>query len=311
MILTQRYPTVFDGIISGDPAMRTGFSNLAIGKWVPVAFNQIAPKDTDGKPIIAQAITDDDRKLIADALLKRCDAKDGMADGMISDPLNCDFDPEVLACKQEKNQSCLPPEKVAAIKKAMGGPKTSEGVQVYPGFLYDSGITASGPIRGILSPGAGIFGPATTAMDVDVEKEAFRVTQSLTDSMSTNLTTFSAHHGKLIFYHGDSDPWFSPLDTFTYYKDMASANGGLDTVSKWSQFYFVPGMGHCGGGPGLDQFDFLGAMVNWVEKGIEPISVTATGKAFPGRSRPLCPYPKHALYKGQGETEVATNFECR
>ena len=311
MILSQRYPTVFDGIISGDPAMRTGLSNLAIGKWIPVAFNQIAPKDAAGKPIIIQAITDDDRKLIADALLKQCDAKDGLADGMISDPLDCDFDPEVLACRQGKDQSCLSPAKVAAIKKVMGGPMTSGGVQVYPGFLYDTGVSASGPIRGILSPGPGIFGPATTAMDVDVEKEALTAAQPLTDSMFTNLSTFSAHRGKLIFYHGDSDPWFSPLDTFEYYKDMASANGGLDRVSRWSQFYFVPGMGHCGGGPGLDQFDFLGAMVNWVEKGIEPTSVTATGKAFPGRSRPLCPYPKHANYKGLGETEDASNFECR
>jgi len=311
MILSQRYPTVFDGIISGDPAMRTGFSNLAVGKWVPVSFNQVAPKDADGKPIITQAITDDDRKLIADALLKQCDAKDGLADGMISDPLDCDFDPATLVCTQEKNESCLSPVKVAAIKKAMSGPKTSKGVQVYPGFLYDTGITTSGPIRGILSPGPGIFGPATTAMDVDVEKEALTAAQPLTDSMSTNLTTFSAHRGKLIFYHGDSDPWFSPLDTFRYYQDMASANGGIDRVSRRSQFYFVPGMGHCGGGPGLDQFDFLSAMVNWVEKGIEPTSVTATGKAFPGRSRPLCPYPKHANYKGHGGTEDASNFECR
>ena len=311
MILSQRYPTVFDGIISGDPAMRTGLSNLAIGKWVPVAFNQIAPKDTDGKPTITQAITDSDRKLITDALLKQCDAKDGVADGIISDPLGCDFDPAALSCKEGKKESCLAPEKAAAIKKAIGGPKTSEGVQVYPGFLYDTGITSDGPIRGILSPGPGIFGPATTATEVDVEKEALAAPQPLTDSMSTNLTTFSAHRGKLIFYHGDSDPWFSPLDTFGYYKDMAAANGGLDTVSKWSQFYFVPGMGHCGGGVGLDQFDFLDAMVNWVEKGIAPTSVTVTGKAFPGRSRPLCPFPKHAQYKGQGDTEDAKNFECR
>ena len=311
MILSQRYPGVFDGIISGDPAMRTGLSNLAIGKWIPVAFNQIAPKDANGNPIISQSITDNDRKLITDALLKQCDAKDGVADGIISDPLDCDFDPAALACKAEKGESCLAPEKVAAIKKAMGGPKTSEGVQVYPGFLYDTGITASGPIRGILSPGPGVFGPAPTVMEVDVEKEALRSPQPLTDSMSTNLTTFSAHRGKLIFYHGDSDPWFSPLDTFGYYEDMAAANGGLDAVSKWSHFYFIPGMGHCGGGPGLDRFDFLGAMVNWVEKGVEPISVMATGKAFPGRSRPLCPYPKHAQYKGQGDTEGARNFECR
>lgn len=311
MILSQRYPAAFDGIISGDPAMRTGLSNLAIGQWIPVAFNQIAPKDAQGKPIITQAITDRDRKLIIDALLKQCDAKDGVADGMISDPLGCDFDPAVLTCKQGETESCLAPEKVAAIKKIMGGPKTSEGIQVYPGLLYDTGITASGPIRGILAPGPGIFGPATTAMNLNVEKQAMQDAQPLVDSLSTNLTTFSQHGGKLIFYHGDSDPWFSPLDTFGYYKDMAEANGGLATVLKWSQFYFVPGMSHCGGGPALDRFDLLGAMVNWVEKGTAPAYVVATGKAFPGRSRPLCPYPKHAQYKGQGDTQDANNFECR
>lgn len=311
MILSQRYPTVFDGIISGDPAMRTGLSNLAIGKWIPVAFNHIAPKDASGKPLIEQAISDADRKLIREALLKRCDAVDGVADGMISDPLACDFDPEALACKEGKSESCLSQEKAAAIKKAVGGPKTSGGVKVYPGFLYDTGITASGPIRGILSPGLGIFGPATTEMGVDVEKEALASIQPLADAMSTNLSSFSAKGGKLIFYHGDSDPWFSPLDTLDYYKDVATANGGLEAVSQWTQFYFVPGMAHCGGGPGLDQFDFLGAIVNWVERGIAPQSVVATGTAFPGRSRPLCPYPKHAHYKGHGDPEDANSFECR
>ena len=311
MVLSQRYPTAFDGIIVGDPAMRTGLSNLAIGKWIPVAFNQIAPKDSDGKPIITQAINDSDRKLIIDTLMKKCDDKDGLVDGMISNPLGCNFDPAELTCKQGKTDSCLAPQKVSAVKKVMGGPKTSEGVQVYPGFLYDVGIAASGPIRGILSPGPDIFGPATTAMEVDIEEEALADVQPLTDSMSTNLTTFSGHGGKLILYHGDSDPWFSPLDTFEYYKDVAAANGGFDAVSKWSQLYFVPGMGHCGGGQALDQFDLLGAMVKWVERGTAPMSVTATGNAFPRRSRPLCPYPKHAQYKGQGDTEDTHNFECR
>jgi Tannase and feruloyl esterase len=311
MILSQRYPTVFNGIISGDPAMRTGLSNLAIGRWIPIAFNQIAPKDANGKPIIEQAITDNDRKLIKDTLIKRCDAKDGLADGLISDPLGCDFGPEMLACKGETDDSCLAQEKAAAIKKAMEGPKTSTGTQVYAGFLYDTGITNGPPFRGLLTPGPGIFGPATTDMTMDVDKEALAAAQPLVDSMSTNLTTFSAHGGKLIFYHGDSDPWFSPLDTFNYYKDMAAANGGIDTVSKWSQFYFVPGMSHCGGGQALDRFDLLSAMVNWVEKGTAPKSVIATGKAFPGRSRPLCPYPRHAQYKGSGNPEDANSFECR
>jgi feruloyl esterase len=92
---------------------------------------------------------------------------------------------------------------------------------------------------------------------------------------------------------------------------MAAANGGLDAVSNWSQFYFVPGMSHCAGGQALDQFDLLGALVNWVEKGTAPMSVIATGKAFPGRSRPLCAYPKHAQYKGDGNPEDANSFECR
>jgi hypothetical protein len=98
--------------------MRAGLSNLAIGRWIPVAFNQIAPKDADGKPIISQAITDHDRKLLMDALLKQCDPKDGVADGMISDPLGCDFDPAILTCKEGRTEPCLAPEKVAAIKKA-------------------------------------------------------------------------------------------------------------------------------------------------------------------------------------------------
>jgi hypothetical protein len=311
MILSQRYPTVFDGIISGDPAMRTGLSNLAIGKWIPVAFNQIAPRDGEGKPIIAQAVSDGDRKVLMDGLLKQCDARDGVADNLIADPLGCAFDPAALTCKAGQSGSCLVAEKVSAIKKAMGGPKTDRGLQVYPGFLYDTGIIAATGIRGVLSPGPGIFGPATTAMDVDVEKEALADVQPLVDSVATNLSSFAAHGSKLIFYHGNSDPWFSPLDTLGYYKDMVAANGGEEAVSKWSQFYFVPGMSHCGGGPGLDEFDFLAAIVNWVEKGTAPVEVIATGKAFPGRSRPLCPHPKHAQYKGHGNTEDASNFECR
>lgn len=311
MILSQRYPTQFNGIISGDPAMRTGLSNLAIGRWLPVVLNQIAPKDGNGKPILTESITDHDRKLISDALIKRCDAQDGLADGIISNPLACDFDPMMLACKGNGNDLCLSPQKAAAIKRAVGGPTTTNGTQVYPGFLFDTGLTSGIPMPGLLSPGPGIFGPAPTDMRMDVEKEALAAIQPLVDSTSANLTTFAASGGKLIFYHGDSDPWFSPLDTFGYYKEMATANGGLDAVSKWSQFYFVPGMAHCAGGQALDQFDLLSALVSWVEKGTIPTSVVATGQRFPGRSRPLCHYPKHAHYVGTGDKENAGNFECR
>jgi feruloyl esterase len=312
MILSQRYPTIFNGIVSGDPAMRTGLSNLAIGKWIPVAYNQAAPKDASGKPQIDKLITDSDRKLFMDALMKKCDAKDGAADGMISDPLGCDFDPATLSCKPGQNEGCIAPEKIAAIKKAFAGPKDTYGTQVYPGFLYDAGISTKGFAPGLLALGAGgIFGPYTTATEIDVDKEALHASDPLVEPASTNLSTFSGNGGKLLFFHGDSDPWFSPLDTLDYYKSLAGANGGADKVAEWSRMFLVPGMAHCGGGPSLDRFDMLSAVVNWVEKGVPPDSVIATGQAFPGRSRPLCAYPKHAQYMGRGDIEDARNFGCQ
>jgi len=183
---------------------------------------------------------------------------------------------------------------------------------VYPGFLYDAGIASTTFVPGLLAVGrGGIFGPYTTATDIDVDKEALHASDPLVEPASTNLSTFSTSGGKILFFHGDSDPWFSPLDTLEYYKLLAAANGGADKVAEWSRMFLVPGMAHCGGGPALDNFDMLNAVVNWVEKGTAPDEVTATGQAFPGRSRPLCAYPKHAQYNGTGDTEKAENFACR
>ena len=312
MILSQRYPTVFNGIVSGDPAMRTGLSNLAISKWIPVAYNQAAPKDALGKPQLDKLLSEGDRKLFMEALMKQCDARDGLADGMILDPLGCDFDPAVLACKSGPNDACIAPEKISAIKKAFAGPKNAYGTQVYPGFLYDTGIAETGPVPGLLALGSnGIFGPYPTATEIDVDKEASHASDPLVEPASTNLSTFSASGGKILFFHGVSDPWFSPLDTLGYYRSLAAANGGADKVAAWSRMFLVPGMRHCGGGPALDQFDMLSAVSNWVEKGIPPESVVATGQAFPGRSRPLCADPKHAQYTGQGDSNDAHNFRCQ
>jgi feruloyl esterase len=303
---------VFNGIVSGDPAMRTGLSNLAISQWIPVAYNQAAPKDASGKPQIDKFLTDSDRKLFMDTLVKKCDAKDGVVDGMIFDPIGCDFDPVVLACKAGQSDACIAPEKVAAIKKAFAGPKNAYGTQVYPGFLYDAGITSKSGVPGLLAMGTrGIFGPYPLATELDVDNAELHASDPLVEPASTNLATFSLNGGKLIFFHGDSDPWFSPLDTLGYYKSLAEANGGADKVAEWSRMFLVPGMEHCGGGPSLDHFDMLTAVVDWVEKGTAPDSVIATGSAFPGRSRPLCAYPKHAQYSGDGDTQDARNFQCR
>jgi hypothetical protein len=178
---------------------------------------------------------------------------------------------------------------------------------------YDAGIANLLPKPSANPPAAG---PPAPPVSIDVDQRLFSLLgnplEAVTDTTWTNLTTFSAHGGKLLFYHGMSDQAFSAMDTLDYYQRMAKANGGMDKVQNWSRMFLVPGMYHCRGGEfALDNFDLLTAAVSWVEKGTAPDSVVATGKAFPGRSRPLCAYPKYAHYKGQGDPEDAKNFECR
>jgi len=314
MISTQRYPREFDGIVAGAPAMRTSYSNLAT-RWVTVSLNAAAPTDAQGHPLTAQALSDSDRQLVVEGLLKTCDALDGVKDGMIFDTRHCSFDPESLRCNGDKTRSCLSAIQVQAIKRAFAGPRTPAGIQVYPGFPYDTGIGFHGTgIPGLLSGGLSPVptAPAGTKMDVEAEAAiAHNATEMAGDSNAwTNLSSFTQHGGKMIFYHGMSDPSFSALDTVGYYERLAADNGPAP-LSDWSRLFLVPGMGHCGGGEGaLDRFDMLSAIVDWVEQGHAPAQVTATGTAFPGRSRPLCPYPQHAQYNGTGDTESAASFSC-
>jgi hypothetical protein len=314
MIMSQRYPEYFDGIISGDPAIRTGHSNLALG-FITAEFDQAAPKDANDKPDPKKTFSDSDRKLIVNSVLQACDAKDGLKDGMIFNQRGCDFDPAALVCTGAKADGCLTRAQADVLKKAFAGPKSSRGDAIYPGFPFDAGIADVGGIPGLLN---GPLIPVQTGADFthfDTDREADRVdadqTARLGDSLWTNLSSFSGHGGKLLFYHGLSDPWFSPLETLRYYEKMAdeTSNG---SAASWSRLYFVPGMGHCQGGSAtLDNFDMLTAVVDWVEKGVAPDRVIATGHDFPGRGRPLCPYPQHAEYTGHGDPNNAGNFVCK
>lgn len=317
MIMSQRFPRYFDGLVAGAPAMRTGHSNLGM-RWVSVALNRIADKDQAGNIVPGSALSVDDKQLVIDRLVQTCDAKDGVEDGMIFNMRDCDFDPADLVCGSAQTDQCLSSDQANAVRTALSGPKSSNGNQVYPGYLYDTGIMASGPgmIPGVLNGAAGPVGPAApvTAQDVDAEAIIAATEPSALGNTHTwtNLSTFSGNGGKLLFYHGISDPWFSALDTVEYYGNLTAANGGSAQTREWSRLFLVPGMGHCGGGAAtLDRFDLLGAAVNWVERDRAPDSIIATGAAFPGRSRPLCPHPQHAHYTGRGNPEDAANFTCR
>lgn len=317
MIMSQRFPYLYDGIVSGAPAIRTGLSNLAL-RWLNVQLNQAAEKDDEGFPLPGGTFNKAELKLIVDGLIKKCDALDGAEDELIFNTAACDFDPLSLACEGNASKHCLDPKKAQALKKAVAGPVDSRGVQVYSRFMYDTGFDDNmGFNKGLIAGGGvpPVGPPVAKMMSQDVDAEFIAATASdaaIGDSMSLNLSSFFARNGKHIFYHGLADPWFSAMDTVNYYEKMAARNGGTETVDKFSRIFLVPGMGHCAGGEKtLDSFDMLTAIVAWVEENKAPTQIVAKGGSMPGVSRPLCPYPQYPHYIGTGDKNLAKNFECR
>ena len=312
MIMSQRFPDYFDGIVAAAPAARTSFSNLGL-RYATAMLNAVAPLDAQGNPQTRAAFSDADRKLIIDGVLEACDGLDGTRDGFIFAPQKCGFDPGALACKNEKRDGCLSAGQVKAIRAVMQGPRTTSGRQVYPGYFYDTGIANTQGLAGILAgPMIPEGRPVGTAFDVDAAAfEAMDARAMVGDSSAwTNLSSFRGHGGKLIFVHGVSDPWFSAQESVRYYEQLRSDSAGVP-LADWSRLFLVPGMGHCGGGARtLDQFDMLSAVVDWVEGGRAPERIIATGKSAPGESRPLCPYPAHAHFGGSGDAHDAASYAC-
>lgn len=310
MLASQRYPELFDGIIVGAPAMRAGDSNLGI-EYTQVLMNQLAPVGANGKPDVAQLLTPAVRKTLLDGMLAQCDKLDGLADGMIENVAECRFDPKTLVCKPGQSGNCISAPLAAALDKAFAGPFDKAGYPLYARVPFDTGIVAL-PM-GYLPTGApGPLGPASTATSIDLDARIHDIrwdaANRLTDTPYwTNLNTYLDRGGKMIFFHGASDFWFSPFATWDYYQRAAKVNGAAFTDA--SRFYMVPGMMHCQGGNSFDQFDMLTELVDWVEKGQAPAEIIAHRKAAP-ESRPLCPYPAHAQYVG-GDPKKAASFTCK
>lgn len=313
MLAIQRYPELFDGVIVGAPAMRTGHSNLGI-EYSAVQFNTTAPRDSAGLPLVEQIFSPADRQTVLTGLLKQCDALDGAADGMIMNVAQCHFRPETLQCTPGQTANCLPASKVQAMTRAFAGPNDAAGYPIYAPVPYDTGIVFTGPgLPGYLpTGGAGVFGPATRALTIDMDARLRTVEQNgvqrLTDTnVWTDLDTFLGHHGKVLFFHGVSDPWFSAFDSWNYWQRAAETNGAAFTDA--SRYYMIPGMGHCQGGNAFDKFDLLGPLVDWVENGTAPERPIAS-RADNSASRPMCPHPSYAQYIG-GDASKPESYECR
>jgi hypothetical protein len=328
MMVAERMPLQFDGVVAGDPTFRFTRINLDQA-WNEIVLARAAPKDAAGRPILSRVMSEADLRLVASAVLKQCDGLDGLVDGMINDYRACHFDPAVLTCRGGKTPNCLTQAQVAALKALMDGPHDSRGRALYAPFPYDAGIAdpafyhmhfGTSP-TGALNSADATLGfdslryfsmtppePGFDAMQFDFDRDPQRLleTAALSDADSIYLESF-ARHGKLILYHGLSDQGLSPLATAAWYDRLQSADGGR--VEDWARLFLVPGMIHCGGGPATDQFDMLAAIQAWVEEGHAPERIIARGKSFPGVTRPLCPYPTIARYHG-GDAKSEKSFAC-
>ncbi|MDE3105736.1 MAG: tannase/feruloyl esterase family alpha/beta hydrolase, partial [Acidobacteriota bacterium] len=330
MQMAERYPDAFDGVLAGAPAFDLTHAAIAEA-WNTQQVASISPKGADGKPDLQRGLTEDDLKLVVHAVLEKCDALDGLKDGMIFNTAACHFDPSVLTCQEGKADGCLSAAKVKVIAALFSGPKDSQGRALYSSWPFDSGlaeagwrvwITGLGPTPAINTVVTHGFynglalqgqGPKVEAASFDFDRDSARILAASADinATATDWSAFARHGAKLLLYHGVSDPIFSADDLVRYYRELEAANGGRQRTQEFARLFLVPGMNHCSGGPALDNFDALGTLQQWVEQDKAPARIVATGRAFPGRSRPLCPYPQYAQYDGKGNPEDAASFACK
>lgn len=305
----QMFPNDYDGIIAGAPANRT-----AISLWI--AFAVLKDKDSYIPPA--------KYPVIHQAAIAACDAKDGLKDGLISDPTKCDFDPKALLCKNGDGPSCLTAPQAEAAKKIYSPAKNPRtGQELFPSLVPGSelgwGIQAAGP-----EPSQNIYDQFRYVVykDPNWDWRTFDFDKGLAKSeepdnlvmnaTDPNLKAFFAHDGKLLMYHGWSDPNVSPLNTVKYYKSVVDTMGGAAKTSNNIRLFMEPGMGHCGGGEGPNTFDKVAALEQWVEHKKAPDGIVASHSTAGAvdRTRPLCAYPEVAKYKGSGSIDEAANFAC-
>ncbi|HZR24621.1 MAG TPA: tannase/feruloyl esterase family alpha/beta hydrolase [Vicinamibacterales bacterium] len=316
----QRFPEDYDGIIAGDPA------NNRIRQSFGFLYAWLATHTTDGAPIIPQAKL----QLLTKSAVDACDAIDGLKDGIVDDPRKCHFDPAKLLCKNGGDDAaCLTQPQVDAAKKMYEGlksPKTGE--QIYTGWPRGSESFGDAAIMSwrtyVMDPQEpmrlGFFkyflfhDPNWDYRSIDWDRDLAYAEQKLGffAPVDKDLSGLKKHGGKLLMYTGWMDPVVPPQDTVAYYEGVTKTMGGAERTRDFARLFMAPGMGHCSGGPGPNTFDALAALEQWVEHGAAPDKLIAThstnGKV--DRSRPLCPYPQVAHYKGTGSVDEASSFSC-
>ena len=317
----ERYPTDFDGIIAGAPALDW------VGTMSGFVWNEQA--------VNAAPLSVDKVALLAGAVLTACDAKDGLKDNLISDPRRCQFDAKTLQCTAGDAPTCLTAGQVETAKRIYHGATSSSGRPLYFGWPqgHEDGAATGWPFwitgNGAIPPLQFLFAdgylryfvfpsppnPSFDLLTSDLESDvrAMRPTGKFLNATNADLSDFRAAGGKLIMWHGWADAALTAFRSIAYLQEAAEKTKRGHRLGEFFRLFLAPGMHHCGGGPGPNTLDALSALESWVEHGIAPEQIVATHRTgtVVDRTRPLCAYPKEATYKGPGSMDDASSFVCR
>jgi feruloyl esterase len=320
LLEAQRYPDDYDGIIAGDPANDTTGLFTGSHLWYAVATLK------DPESYIPSAKV----PILADAVNKQCDELDGVKDGILNDPRKCKVDLGPITCKEGQPQDqCLTSKQIQAVQAIWNGVRDTSGKLVFPGLVpggeagsmgWALWVTGHAPKASVHYQAADQFFKYVVNNNPDYDLFSFNFTSDLEtersklharlDAVDPDLRPFLKHGGKLILYHGWSDPDISPLNTIHYYTEVQKTVGARTADSV--RLFMVPGMQHCENGPGATHFDAVTSLEDWRQSDIAPSQILAfhlDGTAV-DMTRPLCPYPQVAAFSGKGSPSNALNFAC-
>jgi feruloyl esterase len=306
----QMFPADFDGIIAGSPGLDWSGRSAQAVRIAQMLENEAA------------RLTPTHLQALHTAVVAACDANDGLKDGLISNPASCKFDATALQCKNGDAPDCLSTAQLQTVR-AIYSPLKS-GNRELQGLAYgselnwtDLGWSPSARATGLDHFRYLVYNDAEWQVSkFNPENDPVKLEKGESgqiDARNADLRPFFARGGKLLMYHGWADPQITPLNATTYYEQVVKASGGANKVAANYRLFMAPGMAHCGGGEGPNDFDKIGTLEQWVEKGTAPAMIVAShakGGAV-DRTRPLCPYPQIATYKGSGSIDEAANFACK